>query len=204
MSAPANIVPIDKNGIDVIQVFTTWVAFMGDADKTAVALDLDPVFIKNLATIENWQAKLKAWNDISTGDPREVQVQINRAINFVQAHRLRTVLDKVTGKLHAMTPDQLIEALTVPTKYGSEVKTRALTDLVKAAETVQLMSCRALGDTVGERPGDEGKTKGSEIMLSVAKAMQAADSIGLDSAEVIRKQLAIEATPPTNPNEKLP
>jgi hypothetical protein len=60
--------------------------------------------------------------------------------------------------------------------------------LVKAAEACQQMSARALGDTVAERPDDPGQ-KGSSIALQVMKAMNAADSSGLSSVELVRKQL---------------
>lgn len=184
---PLNLV--NKNDVDVSRIFEAYIAFMGDTGKVAAALDVDEFIVKNLATVENWGQKLKQWHSLGDGDPRDVQVQINRAINFVQSHRLRAVLDKLVGKLHKMTPEELIDALTVNTKYGSEVKVRALTDLAKAAEAVQLMTQRALGDTDAERPDQNPNTKGSQIMLSVAAAMQAAENPKLDSAGVIKEQL---------------
>src|SRR5437660_1049844 len=147
-----NYQPIDKNQHDVSKIFSTFVTFLGDADKTALALEIDSAIVRNLAVAENWSAKLKQWNEVVDGDPKTTQIQINRAVCFVQAHRLRTVLDKVVGKLHAMSPDELVAALTVETKHGPEFKTRALTDLIKGAEAVQLMSMRSLGDTADERP----------------------------------------------------
>lgn len=185
MSLPARL-----NEADTSRILESYLAFLGDTAKVAVALDIEEHIVKNLAVTEQWDKKLKVWQQQISGDPRELQVHINRAINFVQSHRLRTVLDKVVGKLHSMTPDELEEALTVNTKNGPEFKTRALTDLVKAAEAVQLMTQRALGDTDAERPKTDPNTKGSAIMLSVASAMQAAADAGiLDSAEVVQKQL---------------
>jgi hypothetical protein len=187
--------PIDKNSLDVAKIFSTYVLFLGDADKTAAALDIEAHVIKSLATCEDWPKKVKQWNELSSGDMREVQIAVNRGVNFVQATRLRSVLDKLVTKLHGLSPDELIETLTVQTKFGSEVKTRALTDLTKACESVQAMTARALGDFPDERPKSESGGKGSSIMLQVAAAMAAADEVGLDSAAVIRKQIAEENKP---------
>jgi len=178
-----------RNEADISRIFESYIQFLGDTAKVSVALDIEEHLVKNLAAVEGWDKKLKQWQQQISGDPREFQVQVNRAINFVQAHRLRTVLDKVVGKLHSMTADELIDALTVNTKYGSEVKTRALTDLVKGAEAVQLMTQRALGDTDAERPKSDPNNKGSQIMLSVAAAMQAAGELGISSTQVVHKQL---------------
>jgi hypothetical protein len=191
MSAPE----VNKDLLDVAKIFSTYVAFLGDVEKTAAALDIEAHVVKNLAAAENWKARVKQWTELASGDPREVQIQVNRAVSFVQAHRLRAVIDKLVGKLHAMTPDELIETLTVQTKHGEEMKTRAITDLTKAAESCQLMCARALGDTDAERPKEEGNSKGSSIMLSVAAAMAAAQEIGLDSTAVVRQQLAEENKP---------
>ena|SRR5436190_8656908 len=181
--------------VDTSKIFETYIVFMGDVSKVAVALDIEESTIKNLATCEGWDKKLRAWQQQVSGDPKDLQISINRAVNFIQSHRLRSVLDKVVGKLHAMTADELLEALTVNTKYGPEVKTRALTDLVKAAESVQLMSQRSLGDTADERPKQDEHSKGSSIMLQVAQAMQAAGELGISSTEVVQKQLN---SPPTD------
>jgi hypothetical protein len=183
---------VNKNTLDVAQIFQTYITFCGDVDRTAVALNLDAVTIEQLAQAENWKRKAEQWNGLREGDPRDVQIQINRAVNYVQAHRLRALLDLVIADLQDESKGKLIDRLTVNTKNGPEFKTRALTDLVKAAEACQLMTQRALGDTSEERPEEQG-SKGSNIALLVMKALSAADETGLDSVAIVRKQIAAES-----------
>jgi hypothetical protein len=180
--------------IDVAQIFQTYIAFGGDVDKTSVALDLPAEDIRQLASAENWARKIDDWTKLREGDPRDVQIQINRAVNYVQAHRARALLDKVISHLSEGDAERLVDRLTVNTKNGPEFKTRALTDLVKAMESCQLMTQRALGDTVGERPEENGNVKGSNVALLVMNAMNAADETGLDSVAVVKKQLAAPAS----------
>lgn len=181
---------VNKNVIDVSAVFQTYLTFFGDAERTAVAMGLDPQTVRDLAQAENWHKKVAELNSIRAGDSRDVQVQINRAINFVQAHRIRSVLDKIVSHFAAMEAQELVDKLTTTAKNGSETfSARALTDLVKALETTQLMTQRALGDTVAERPEAEPERKGSSIALQVMEAMSAADSTGLDSVALVRQQL---------------
>lgn len=182
--------PLNKNTLDVAQIFQTFITFCGDVDKTAVALNLDRETIAQLAHAENWTQKVGEWSALREGDPRDLQIQINRAVNYVQAHRARALLDKVIGFLSEGDAAALVDRLTINTKNGPEFKTRALTDLVKAMEACQLMTTRALGDTVDERPEDSNGNKGSSVALLVMNAMNAADEHGLDSVQVVKKQLA--------------
>lgn len=186
---------INKNTLDVSQIFQTYITFGGDVDKTAVALDIDPRTIRDLERAENWPAKVEEWNKLREGDPRDVQIQINRAVNYVQAHRLRQILDRVVSHLNEKPVEELVDLLTKTTKAGSEFTARPLTDLTKAIESCQLMTQRALGDTVAERPEESPDKGGSRVALQVMAAMNAADSLGLDSVAVVRKELAAPAKP---------
>jgi hypothetical protein len=191
---------VNKNLLDVSQIFQTYMTFGGDAAKTAAALNLDKIVVEQLATSENWKQKVAEWNSILDGDSQDVQVQINRAVNYVQSHRLRAILDTVIQELAKKDGAELVDMLTVVTSSEdgpsrAELKTRPLTDLVKAAEAVQAMSQRALGDTAAERPDEPGNGKGSSIALLVMQAMNAAQDVGLDSAGVVRKQIAAPPKP---------
>ncbi|HYG24464.1 MAG TPA: hypothetical protein VEH04_16925 [Verrucomicrobiae bacterium] len=190
---------VNKNALDVAQIFQTYVAFNGDAGKTALTLDIDVETVRDLASAEHWTDKVREWNKLREGDPRNTQIQINRAVNYVQAHRARALLDKVIQHLSQGDAEDLVDRLTVNTKFGPEFKTRALTDLVKAMEACQLMTQRALGDTAEERPTSQEDGKGSNVALLVMNAMNAAESSGLDSVALVRQQLAQESVPQLPP-----
>jgi hypothetical protein len=180
---------MNKNLLDVSNIFQHYITFGGDVAKTAVALNLDPQDVRDLARVEKWSDKVEAWNQIRQGDSQDVQVQVNRAINFVQSHRMRSILDKIVSHLSTKDAEALVELLTTHGKNGSSFSARPLTDLVKGLEACQLMTQRALGDTAAERPDASKSVKGSSIALLVMNAMNAADSFGLDSAGVVKQQL---------------
>jgi hypothetical protein len=188
---------LDKNALDVSQIFQTYMAFGGDVDKTAVACNEDPETIAALANSENWKAKIAQLSKLTDGNSNELQVQINRAVNYVQAHRIRSIIDKVIGQLTEKDGKELIDLCTKVGKNGeAEFSARPLADLVKAAEACQAMTQRALGDTAAERPEENGKSaKGSSISLQVMAAMNAADAAGMNSVEVVRKELAAPVAP---------
>ena len=180
-----------KDKHDVSQIFLTYLAFGGDADKASMALDLDVAIVRDLARAENWDKKVAQNAQIREGEANDVQIQINRAINYVQSHRLRSVIDATLLHLTKDGVESMVDKLTVVGREGQrELKIKAITDLVKAAESVQLMTQRALGDTAGEREPSKGKD-GSQTALRVMEAMNAADESGLNSTDVVRKELAL-------------
>lgn len=180
---------VNKNLLDVSTIFQTYLTFYGDVERTAVAMQIDAQTVRDLANAERWADKVSELNQLRAGDSRDVQVQINRAINFVQAHRIRSVLDKVVSHFSKMDAEGLVDTLTHVDKNGSSTfSARALTDLVKALETTQLMTQRALGDTASEQGGGK-EPKGSKVALLVMDAMNAAEASGLDSASVVRQQV---------------
>ena len=185
---------MNKNELDVSSIFEHYLTFGGDSDKTAIALNLDPQDVRQLAIVERWSEKVERWNQVRQEGSKDVQIQINRAVNYVQAHRMRSILDKLVTELSAKDSTELVELLTTHNAHGSTFNTRALTDLVKGLEACQAMTARAIGDTADERP-DESKTqRGSAIALKVMQAMSAADRLGIDSAAVVKEEL--NAPPP--------
>jgi len=179
-----------KERVDVSQMFLTYLAFQGDADKTAMALNTDVAIVRDIARSENWETKVRKLATIREGESHDLQIQINRAINYVQSHRLRSIVDMALLHLTKDGAEAMVEKLTVKGREGqTEFKIKAITDLVKAAESVQLMTQRALGDTAGEREPQKERD-GSTVALRVMDAMNAADVSGLDSVGVVRKEIA--------------
>ena len=186
---------MDKRQIDVVNAWQTYIAFNGDVGRTAAAVQVPPEAIARIEAQECWRAKLDAWQGLAQGDTKDHQIALNRAVSYVQSHRLRTLLDGIVSFFGERPVCDLMKSLTVKGKHGDEIKTRAVTDLVKAAETAQLMCARALGDTAGEHPKADENT-GSQIALQVMAAMNAAGQVGLDSAQVVRKSLALPSHVP--------
>ena len=180
---------------DTVQVFETYLTFGGDAPRTALACGLTRQELQGMVNAGGWDAKVKDWTTIKEGSTADESVKISRAVSFVQAHRLRGLVDKVVTKLSALEPDELMDLMCSKTRRDGETLTtfsaKPLAELCKAAELAQGMAARALGDTTAERPTEQGNAKGSSIALLVQQAMTAADSLGVSSLEVVKEQLKL-------------
>jgi len=132
--------------LDVVRIWQLYCVFQGDCGKAARAALVPVSQVVSLAHDYHWAAKLNGSG--STGDPT-LDKEINRGANLVQAQRLREILETITreifdeqGKFHTLIPRALSED-----GKNAPVISKTLLELVKAAEVVQNMSYRALGDT---------------------------------------------------------
>lgn len=176
--------------IDGAKAFLLYLAFSGNLEQTAVAMDAPLAVLKELALREQWAAKMSELGRSPDGGPAEQQL-VNRTVNYVQAHRMRSVLDTVLEHVRdeLTTEEGKKRILMSPGKEGDTFSVRAITDLAKAMEACHAMTERALGT-----PEAAGGKKGAEdVFLSVMKAMNAAEGVGLSSAEVVRAQLKAPA-----------
>lgn len=178
--------------LDRENAFLLYATFAGDLVRTAAACGVRPADILKAADEGNWQERLKPIIELSRSTkPGDMERGINRAVNFVQAHRARMFLERVLARVCAMTPDELDEyILTGTLKDGSTVaklSTRALADLASALEKVHALSYQALGDTAPERTkrAETGPSASvGDLHVKLAQAMADARK-----AEGVRGQL---------------
>ena len=171
---------------DPVQIFLTYMNFAGNVDQTAAVLQVDVSVVESLSAAGNWPSKIKELLKLGEGkEPREYKLSINRAIGYVQADRLRRLIDRVLTTISARDDDQILALLTTTGPKGDSFSTRPLTDLVKAAAEAQLMTRLALGD-VGAGELAEDAKDGSSIALSVMRAMQAAGELEVPAAPIVR------------------
>lgn len=169
--------------IDRENAFMLYAAFTGDLERTAAALGVRPMDVLRVAQEENWDEKLKPILDLKkSSKPGDVNRAINRALNFVQSHKLRMTIERVLRRIAGMTPEELDQYLftTSTTKDGSEISklsTRALADLASALEKCHAMTYAALNDSMPERAkrneGDGGVDAG-DMHARIAEAMRKA------------------------------
>lgn len=168
---------IDKSKLDVAQIFLTYMSLVGDAHKTANALDLDPRVVEELATQEGWIDKVRRLCVMSkSGKPGDYERAQNRALNFVQAHRLRLTVDAMLRSLDGLTPEEIVLKLSTSDKNGNyHISARFLSDLAAAAEKIQALSYAALGDSVKERveraEAGEGEMTPDQLHAAVIAAL---------------------------------
>lgn len=206
--------PLDpevKADIDRPQVFLLYATFCGDVEKTAHAVGLRPIDILRVADEENWNDKLKSIIELKKSNrPGDIERAINRALNYVQANRMRLMVERVLHKLSLMTGEDLEKYIFTDhePKTGlpySKLTTRALADLASALEKAQAMTYLALGDTTQDRnrrkEDDAGEQAGSQMHEQIAAAMSAVGASTSPRAQLLDAQLkvaqstAIEARP---------
>lgn len=182
-----------KNSFDVAQAFMLFVAFNGNVKQVAHALEIKDGFLEKIAVQEKWSTKLEELGRDPQKGPA-AQIAFNRGINYVQAHRLRGIvdaaIDHIRNKIASEGETGFKEIFEVVTKDSRHFSTRPLTDLVKAAEACHEMTSRALGDSNAVPKKD---TKAGELFVQVQAAMDAAAKLGVDSATTV-KELTIPKT----------
>ena len=85
------------------QAFLLYATFCGDLEKTAHALNVRPVEVLRMVDEEGWNERLKAILELKkSGRPGDIERAINRALNFVMAHKFRLFLERVLFRLTGM------------------------------------------------------------------------------------------------------
>lgn len=161
--------------------FLMFALFCGDIVRTAHALNVAPEVIRSLAVEHAWDAKLRPIVDLKQSSrPGDVERAMNRAVNFVQAHRWRSFLEVVMNELTGMNRQEIRAYIfaTETDKDGIQTKkftTRALADLSSAIEKCHALTYIALNDTATERKGrdssEDGEHAAAELHLKLAEAM---------------------------------
>lgn len=191
-----------KKNIDVSQCFLTFMMLVGDVEKTAAALDLDPALVARLADEEGWDLKIQRVSLLQKGEqPGDYERAVNRALCFVQAHQTSQLLDRLLAVLSKQENDDLISTLSAPSKFGLVLSAKLFSDLTAAMEKCHQMKYAALGDTVKERDtrseGEDGVNNANALHAAVVAALNgvathpdAATKIIIEAQEATVKQIA--------------
>ncbi len=177
--------PSETLAPDKENAFLLYAIFCGDTARTAAALNQTEDFVRGLATENGWDKKLKPIIDLKASTRAgDVERAINRAMNFVDAHRMRGFLARVAHELTGMNVSDLraflFPATSEPGSGGTvmvkKFSTRSLADLASAIEKCQMLTYVALNDTATERKerkedGSEDEQTASEMHVRLANAM---------------------------------
>lgn len=194
-----------KSKTDVAQVFLVFMATVGDVDKTALALDLDPLFVGWLAEQEGWKEKVRRVSVMAKGGkPGDWERAQNRCLNFIQAHRVRMLIDRLLLSLIKMDEAAFLKNFqTVNDKCRNGTSARFFADVMSALEKVHTLSYYALGDSVGERMqrADQEGTDRSAADIHTALIAALNNPLSHSSTEVLleeAKQVVIAETSEQN------
>lgn len=188
-----DLTPISKSEapVDNSTIFLTFLSFLGDVPKTAAALGITQSFISDLAVKEAWAPKVEALLVLKREQGADALArELNRVVNYVQAVRLRNIIDRTLRRVTA-DDDAFENFITNHGKENSNTTCKTLAELMKAAQIAHLMTYAALGDTCGERiQRDDDTGVSSGLLRSLAKiAGKAQDPIDIDSTKVAREGL---------------
>lgn len=184
----------DSSKLDVAHIFMCYMAVVGDVERTAAALNMDPAVIEALAEKFGWLEKIRRVSLLSKGKkPGEVDRAQNRALAFVQATRFRTMLDNLLRAVEEKHGDELLDAFTHRSdRGGAHLSARFLADLAAAMEKVHLMTYAALGDSAGERKDrtdDHGESLSPNAMhAAVIAALNNPEARALPPAELLKEE----------------
>jgi hypothetical protein len=94
-------------------------------------------------------------------------------VNFVQAVRLRSIMDEVLKKIMGKpgSPGCLDDFLTANTKDTSNASAKSLLDVIRCCEAVHRMTYTALGDIPGRKTLEEGDSAKGSVALSILGAL---------------------------------
>src|SRR5690349_6300077 len=97
---------------DRAQVFLLYATFCGDVERTALAAGLNAVDILRVADEEGWALKLEPILKLKRSTrPGDFERAMNRALNYVQAHRMRLFLERIVAKVTGMNEAEVQEYL---------------------------------------------------------------------------------------------
>lgn len=193
--------PLGDVIIDREQAFLLFATNCGDIIKTSHALGIDSVALLRVVDEEGWCARLQPiLEKMKSHKPGDLERGINRALNFVQAYRLRMILERAIREMTGWTDEQLRANLLQETctKMGSSTKlsTRWAADFATALEKCHSLTYQALNDTTSERiKRKEESTDGSALDLHarIAAAMGSAGGTKTPRGLLFDAQLEVAA-----------
>jgi len=193
------VIPVD---LDREQAFMLYATFCGDIVRTAHALDIPEAAVLKMSEDEGWQNKLGPILALKKSTrPGDIERAINRALNFVQAHKMRLFIARVIQRVTQMNETEfegyIFQAASC--KPGEEpikkLTTRALADLASAMEKSQAMTYLALNDTAQDRSkrkeleGDDNVSAG-DLHAQISAGLAAVRSSSTPRAQLFDAQLA--------------
>jgi hypothetical protein len=187
--------------------FQLYATFCGDVERTAHALGIQPVDVCRVADEGAWSERLRAIFALKKSTkPGDLERGLNRAMNFVQAQRMRLFIGRLLKKFSMMDETELDNWLfsTVERHEKGEngatiierkINTKSISDLAAAMEKCHQMSYAALNDTASERVnrGDEQEreTSATELHQQLAQAMGQAAGDQSPRAKLFDEQLKV-------------
>jgi hypothetical protein len=169
--------------VDAEQIFLLYATFCGNQERTAYAANIEVEQVQALEAKLGWRKRCQALIELhDSGHAGDVERAINRALNFVQAHKFRLFLENLVREYVSMSPEALRQSVVVEKrdKGGCLLSTaynfKQFADLAVALEKVHWMTYQALCDCPADRvkrpqPPGEREQSSTDLHARMAKAL---------------------------------
>src|SRR5262245_56570144 len=156
--------PADPTEALLSKVYLTFLVLGGDVDRTAATCNVATGFVRRHSDREDWREKIEAVANLGapTGrGPSELERVLARTAGYVQALRLRRIVDAVISALEARVDSgaDVLGAFTVVDRQGARLDFGSLETVMKTVERLHGLCQEVLCDTPAER---EGRRKAEE------------------------------------------
>lgn len=171
---------IDVSNVDVAAVYIGFTALVGDVEKTALAFNLSTRVVEFLATKFDWNSKIRSISMLNkSGKPGEWEQAQNRALCFVQAHLLRSIMQRILENLNGLSRADIVKTVISQKGNGAVVFSASFySDLASAMERCHSMCYASLADSAGDRTRAGKEALNSELSVD---ALHAAISSALNT-----------------------
>lgn len=185
------------------KMYLTFIVLEGDTNKTAVACDVAEQLVIEQAQRENWHDRLETTKRLASDSrgPAEIERLLNRAGTYVQAMRLRRIIDVVLNELEqrATNSKSILDAFTFTDKEGNHrIDLKPIAELAAAAQKLSAVAFSAMSDTAGERlkrlegsleRQDDALALGARVLSALTNIPAVAGNSELVALESVRKAI---------------
>lgn len=179
--------------VDPVDAFVAWVGLGGNYTQCAIAMRIEEPELRRMAVAGSWERKAPA-GGVGAVRNREV----SRAVDFVQATQLRTIIDKTITRLNSTDPADANWRKDFATEYnpkgGANVSMKNLKILGDVMLTASTLAARGLGDDAGQRELDRAALRDSgqkEVTVSMGAALtEMAKNPATSAVELVRQSIA--------------
>jgi hypothetical protein len=182
---------------DYTPLFLLAASLDGNLEQTALLGGVSLAELDVIASRLRWGERFVALRETRDNEgPDAMARELNRLTNLSQAQRTRDLIDRALEHFSAADINHLTE---IRSEKASNYSAKVLVDLVKASETVQNLTYRALGDTATERAASDRGMFGPGRLAAASRGATPAQSL---VSALDRPQDALDVQEATKPEPK--
>jgi hypothetical protein len=187
----------------IAQIYLLFVTLGGDIGKVAVAADVSPALVQELAEKEDWNKRLETTARLTNANRSRAQVErlINRAATFVQCMRARRLIDGMLTEIEKEVERgvMLRDMFSYTDQNGNKrCDLKPLSELATATQKLAQTAFQAMSDGATDRRErwtrekdvrDDCLDLGAKVMEGLKRLAPGTDSEG-DAVKVLEASVS--------------